>query len=343
MALNPPEKRRREGEDAVNELDIPGEKKGRKNPYDVIPCKSEKSELPCTPFMKNGVIAKFPSMWLVVGRSGSGKSTVVQFVVTDPNFMGDFFDEIKMFSPTANVDDIAEQLFLNDDDIYLNPSEDDLNRILDNQQEIIKKIGITAAAKKHKLLCIFDDIVASQEFLTSSAFLRFATMGRHNLAGGIVCTQSYTKIPRIVRLQARAVILFPSNQDEVQLIVQDFCPPHMHKRDFTELVESATTEEHDFLHINMTAKPSHRFRRCFGTYLIPSEPERTTTNRTPKTKDTNVDRVARTRKRECTKCGGELFRNKCKKCKSKSATGSEEINQKTEAEEGDRTSTRGHG
>ena len=44
----------------------------------VKPLPTKKSSLPQSEYMKNGIINKFPSMLLNVGRSGSGKSTVNQ-------------------------------------------------------------------------------------------------------------------------------------------------------------------------------------------------------------------------------------------------------------------------
>ncbi len=117
---------------------------------------------------------------------------------------------------------------------------------------------------------ICDDIIAEQKFLKSPAMIRLAAMGRHYLVSTFVSTQSYTKIPRPVRLQARSLILFPSSQDEVELVVNDHCPPHVSKKDFRQLVEYATRDKHDFLYINADAEPSKRFRKRFSEYLVPN-------------------------------------------------------------------------
>jgi hypothetical protein len=56
----------------------------------VKPLPTKKSNLPQSEYMKNGIINKFPSMLLNVGRSGSGKSTVVNYMMTQPKFLLNF-------------------------------------------------------------------------------------------------------------------------------------------------------------------------------------------------------------------------------------------------------------
>lgn len=242
--------------------------------YDVVPCGTEKANIPQSELMSNGIIAKFPSIWLIVGRSGCGKSTVVQFLLSDDRFMGQFHDEVTLFSPTGKLDDVAKQLELDDDHIITDPVEDDILAILDRNEKEIERVGIDAAASTHKHLFIFDDIISTHALLTSPAFLRLACMGRHFLAGALICSQSYTKIPRAVRLQARTLLFFPSNQDEVDYVVHDYCPPHTSSESFRRLVETATSGPHDFLHINMNAPVATRFRRCFKNYFDLSESNR---------------------------------------------------------------------
>ena len=99
--------------------------------------------------------------------------------------------------------------------------------------------------------------------------IRLACMGRHYLVSSIINTQSYTKIPRAIRLQANALILFPSSNNEVKLLVDDVTPPHCEKRQFMKLVEYATSGKHSFLFINNFEPVETRFRKGFEEYLNP--------------------------------------------------------------------------
>jgi hypothetical protein len=235
----------------------------------VKPLDTKKSSLPQTEYQKKGIINRFPSMLLNIGRSGSGKSTVINYLMTTPKFLKGFFDEVYLFSPTAKLDDLSKHLKLKDKYLITEPTEAKLNEILTKQENMIKSDGIERVGKKSKVLIIFDDIVADPQFLKSNAVIRLATMGRHYLVSSIINTQSYTKIPRAVRLQANALILFPSSNNEVKLLIEDTCPPHVSKKSFGKLIEYATNGRHDFLFINNFDPVETRFRKAFTEYLNP--------------------------------------------------------------------------
>jgi septin family protein len=239
------------------------------NILEVKPLETKKSSLPQTEFMKSGIINKFPSMLLNIGRSGSGKSTVVNYMMTTEKFLKGFFDKIYLFSPTAKLDDLALHLKLKDESLITKPTEAKLDEILTKQERLIKNHGIEKVGKKNKVLIIFDDIISNQHFLKSAAMLRLATMGRHYLISSIINTQSYTKVPRAIRLQANALILFPSSNNEVKLLVEDATPPHCSKQNFMKLVEFATEGKHDFLFVNNFDPVETRFRKGFKQYLSP--------------------------------------------------------------------------
>lgn len=235
--------------------------------FTVKPLKTEKTDLPQSKFMKHNIIARFPSLHLVVGKSGSGKSTVVNHMVTNKDFMGGFFHYVIMFSPTADKDDLVKHLKLPKGNLITDPSSDKLKQIIEKQDEKIKKKGIKWVGENSRVLLIFDDIVSHKKFLESPEMLKLATMGRHSLISSIINTQSYTKVPRAVRLQANGIIVFPSSQNEVNLIVDDNTPPHNTKQQFRELVEIATSGKHSFLYILPMQPVEKRFRKNFGSYL----------------------------------------------------------------------------
>ena len=235
----------------------------------VKPLPTKKSQLPQSKYMKNGIINKFPSMLLNVGRSGSGKSTVVDYMMTTDNFLLDFFDKVFLFSPTAKLDDLAKHLNLKDEFLITDPTEEKLDAILKKQESLIQKHGIEIVGKKSKVLIIFDDIVSNQNFLKSTVMIKLATMGRHFLISSIINTQSYTKIPRAIRLQANAIILFPSSNNEVKLLAEDLTPPHCKAKNFMKLIEYATSGKHDFLFVNNFEPVKTRFRKGFKQYLNP--------------------------------------------------------------------------
>lgn len=241
------------------------------DPMEIKALKTKKSDLPQSPFMEAEIINKFPSLTLCIGRSGSGKSNVVGNMLTKKEFMKDFFDEIYLFSPTAKSDDLVEHLKLKDDHIIEKLDESaitKLNKIVDDNTEKIKKNGIAATAKNSKILILCDDCISEKVFIKSNILARLATAGRHALISTIISSQSYTRVPRVIRLQTQGLIVFPSSNDEIELLAEDLCPAGMSRKDFLELIKFATSERYSFLFVNNHAKdPRTKFRKKFSEII----------------------------------------------------------------------------
>ena len=238
---------------------------------DIKVLKTKKSNLPQSAFMKADIINKFPSLTLCIGKSGSGKSNVIGNMLTKKEFMKGFFNEVYLFSPTAKSDDLVEHLKLKSDHIIDNLDEnaiDKLNEIVDNNTAMIEKDGIKHTAEKSKILIICDDCISEKVFIKSNILMRLATAGRHALISTIICSQSYTKVPRVIRLQCQGLIIFPSSNDEIELLCEDLCPPGITKRNFLEMIKFATDERYSFLYVNQHAKdPKEKFRKKFSEII----------------------------------------------------------------------------
>jgi hypothetical protein len=241
------------------------------DPIEIKALKTKKSNLPQSPYMEADIINKFPSLTLCIGRSGSGKSNVIANMLTKKEFMKDFFDEIYLFSPTAKSDDLVEHLKLKDENIIENLNEEavnKLNEIVDTNTEKIKNDGISKTSKNSKILIICDDCISERVFIKSNILSRLATAGRHALISTIICSQSYTKVPRVIRLQSQGLIIFPSSNDEIELLCEDLCPAGMSKKNFLELIKFATDERYSFLFVNHHSKnPKEKFRKKFSEII----------------------------------------------------------------------------
>ena len=115
------------------------------NPVNITKLETKKSNLPQTMYMNLEIINKFPSLTLCVGKSGSGKSNVVANMLTKKEFMKGFFDQIYLFSPTANSDDLVEHLKLKKENIIEKLDQSaivKLNKIVDDNTQKIKSNGI---------------------------------------------------------------------------------------------------------------------------------------------------------------------------------------------------------
>lgn len=237
----------------------------------IRPLETKKNDIAQCHCAQHKIVPKHPFRFLLSGASGSGKSTVLinllkRFYVKDD---GDsYFDKIYAIGPTVKFDDLWKELEIPDEQLVEKPTVEFLEKIYKDQEDQVKKKGID---KADKILIAFEDIISHAKFMRSKEFLKAYVMGRHFGISTMVCTQSFTKVPRACRLQCTNIAFFPSSFSEMKLMNEEFCPPRMHKKDFHQLMGYATTpdeqDEYPFLYIDAPAKPADRFRKTFGRAL----------------------------------------------------------------------------
>jgi hypothetical protein len=235
------------------------------NTLDIIPYKIDKNEIKLPPMMINDTIPRHPFRMLNSGASGSGKSMLVLNLLKRRNFMEGFFDEIFLFSPTARGDQIQILLDLDSDHICDDLTDsgiEQLDYIFNKQNELIETNGYLKAPK---VLIIFDDVISSPRFMNSNVFKRCFIQGRHISLSVIVNTQKYHAIPRTMRLNCTDICFFPSSQSEVARIAEEYTPPSKTVKQFTSLIDYATSEPYNFLYINTRAR--RKYRKNLGLYL----------------------------------------------------------------------------
>ena len=247
----------------------------------IIKFDTAKSLIPSRPYQESYIIPKHPFRLILTGRSGSGKSNLLVNLMKKSIFYGrtdqsddktGYFDLVFLFSPTAGIgDDLVTHLDIPSQRIYTDPSTFlvRLNHIFETQDGLIKSTGI---AKSPKILCIFDDIQSASKFMNSDSFTKLFIAGRHSNISIIVAIQSWTRLPRVLRLQASNIMLFPSSNSEVELLADEYTPPGYNKREFMSLVMHATREPYNFLHINNQA-PDNKYRKNLDTVLSLKSPE----------------------------------------------------------------------
>lgn len=73
--------------------------------------------------------------------------------------------------------------------------------------------------------------------------------------------QSYTKLPRALRLNCNATYIFPASQSEIEVLKDEVTPAGLTKKQFEKVIEYATREPYNFLSINNHAKQGERIRK----------------------------------------------------------------------------------
>lgn len=236
----------------------------------IKPLKTNKNKIKLRPLMKDHTIPAFAESLLLVGASGSGKTTVLIRLLTSKQFYYDYFNFIFLFSVTAKLDDTFKLLKIPDRHTFTTEDEmiNGLEQIIKTQKEIVETKGLDKAPK---IALVFEDLTSNKKLMKDPNFLLLWTAGRHLNLQIIACIHKYKALPRTQRLQAMNIIYFRGSKSEVYQLVEDFTPPGHTKKEFTNLVEYATNPDtnskHNFLYIANKLPFKIRYRKNFDTIL----------------------------------------------------------------------------
>ena len=240
------------------------ESKKNTDGLDIHAYASNKTKLKQPEACINEILPRLHCSYLVIGRSGSGKSTTVLHLLNSKSLLKGAFDIILYLSDSPD-DLFKEHLHIPDENFIKNMSEEWLYKLIDKQKNEIKKKGITKA----KSVClIFDDILSKSKFLKSNILKKLVCECRHYNISCIFNTQGYKSIPRVVRINCRGLILFPSSLNEMIKFSEENCLPNMSNKRFLQLLQHCTSEAYQFAFINHDAKNPHdKLRKNFNTII----------------------------------------------------------------------------
>lgn len=225
----------------------------------VVPAKTKKMQIKQPKACEDGVLPKLHCSYLIAGKSGSGKTAVLIHMLRSNALLANCFDYI-FYCCDSPDDMVKENLNLPKENIIKNFDAEFLDRLIKKQEEKIKKKG---ADKADSVLLVFDDILSKTKFLNSGMLTKLVTECRHYNISCIFNTQSYKKLPRVVRINVRGIILFPSNLGELEKFAEENALPGMSKKQFLKLVQHCTAEQYNFSFINHDAPPQDKLRKNF--------------------------------------------------------------------------------
>jgi len=230
--------------------------------YEIKEVETEKSKIPQRQCAKDGILPKFPFSFMLSGRSGSGKTNLLMNILTNKDLYASYFHYTIVFSPTAGTtDDSYKVLNLPKENFKEDFGKEDLDQIIEVRKKQIEEKGIEWVAKNSRMLIIMDDVIANRSFLESAMALKMFALLRHYLVSVIVLMQSYTKLPRALRLNVNALAVFPCSQSEVERLIDEVCPSGIKKRDFEKVIDYCTSDKYSFLYINNHADRDKRIRK----------------------------------------------------------------------------------
>jgi hypothetical protein len=159
-------------------------------------------------------------------------------------------------------------------------NEQTLQSYMDQQQQIIDLLKSYDETKylANRILFIFDDLVGSTLFSASkeNPFKRMNVRHRHFSFSMLMVTQAYKEIPKTVRLQFSALILFEiTNEKEVEVIYEEQ-PVNLSKIEWLETYRHAVEGDHNFMYINYQKPKRLRVMKNFDQILFhDTDPENT--------------------------------------------------------------------
>jgi len=223
------------------------------------------------PLMKQGIIPSFNEGSIVlVGSVKSGKSVLIQNLMTRKEFYGDFFDEDNkyLFSPTAKYDEIADSMDIPEENRISEDMIEELTDIVEEQTQEVKSKG---KSKAKRLCLIFDDLSSCKKLQRSKVFEDIFTTNRHLNIMLFCCVHKISALTRLCRLQCAHICFFKASYSEMEILAREFCGSGLTKRQMIDLIKYATTPDdnssHPFLYINLTAKPKQKYRKTFSQIL----------------------------------------------------------------------------
>jgi len=252
---------------------------------------TSKHNIPQRNLMKMGVVPHHPSISLMSGSQGGGKSTLCANMLTNPLMYGLSLEgmekELKKNSDTLPKP-YYDAIFLmigSDDDMYDHlidlgiikqnhvchmPTPEDVQKVIDGQKSAIARAK-GDMKKVPKILFIFDDVVNDGKLMRSKPFLECFVKGRHINSSTWMLTQYLNLCPKALRLQANYLFVFKSNRAELQVLSDQFCPPSMTKKEFSKMAQETTQDsEHNknnFLVICKRASEDKRFRKNLDKFV----------------------------------------------------------------------------
>ena len=238
----------------------------------IIPLESTKNMTYQRPNMENGIIPKHPSINMVIGSIGSGKTVMLCNMLLNKDMYGKdktgrpYWDEIFVF--TNSSDDILQKLIddkvIPKEHVKHHPEEKHLKSVIKKQKEMVKNSN-GDWSKVPRLFIILDDIIDC-DIVKSNTFKSLCSRPRQINCSVFVLSQYYFSLPKICRQNATNIFCFSGNVQDKEALADTFTPPSLTKKEFGDILGFCWTKDdkytHPFIHIDRRQPENKRFRKC---------------------------------------------------------------------------------
>jgi len=228
---------------------------------------------------KKDILPDIPFRMLIVGRSGSGKSSILSCLVAlddwySSNFKG---DNIYLWSGSKGDDKINKLIEFKeipDSNVRHEWFDTEVSMVYDDLVEEWKT-AVDDGERPNDVLFIVDDMFYSNKFANSrqkdSMMNKVFMNGRKINISIVILAQKYSSISSGLRENANAIITFGATNKQIDLMETDwnYLP---NSRDFYKVFRDATNNsKHDFLFINIDLPINQRYMNKEFKSLYPIE------------------------------------------------------------------------
>lgn len=218
---------------------------------------------------KGDMLPSLPTKIAIIGKSAlSGKSTLVSNLINRPEFYGNDFDgdNIYLVSGSITSDEKIKNIIkfkkIPEDNVFSFLNDDVLEVIMATIKDKYED-AIDDDKKPPHSLVVMDDIAYSKALSKrvgneklSELFCNY----RHFLTSMIVTAQKSTQLARVIRVNTIAFMIFKQPLSELENIIGDAC--YVDKKVFKKMFAEATRGKHDFLFVNLDARPENIYSKC---------------------------------------------------------------------------------
>jgi len=198
--------------------------------------------------------------WIIRMTEKESVNSPVQPLPLDKIFT-DIVDGNKKFQQ-----EIPEEWFFDDYD------DGKFRELMENQKRVVTLLKEQGQLKTlaDRVLVIFDDQVGSPLFSgqKQAYFKGINTKHRHHSASFIMVSQGYKEIPKTIRTNWTCLLLFKiGNMKELFVVYEEF-QMGLSWDQWLELYQEATSEDFQFLFIDMYGPKNFRMRKNFDKALV---------------------------------------------------------------------------
>ena len=180
------------------------------NPLYIRAVQGSKTEYKMSSGMKSGIVPKVNESSIFIGKSGSGKTNLLLYMMQEPTLMPkELFDEVYLFSFTGKCDKSFSKM-VSPSNVFSDDLQKNLEDIFERQKQKVE------AGDGKPILFILEDITSSTKLIRSPIFTKLYTAGRHYLITIFSLCHKLTSCSKVARVNSNHIFMFPSPQVELK-------------------------------------------------------------------------------------------------------------------------------